>query len=957
MKAYGTLTIVDLLDNATYIYYADDAGGKNPSASSEGKKYIGIYSGPSFEGFPTKFPMDNWNGEWWSGWNKYVGEDGEDGKDGEDGADGVRGTGIIKVSTAPSSYTTGVGGVTPAYRIKLATVKEEGKVTEVLVGDIIERSYHHYPVIYVDSSYVYCGSRTSIRGATGPTGADANTYYIETNQEEILRFITENGVVYSPEDFTFKIFNNPKQDGATQIAINETNKNDYRLEIINEDDTTTLISKNTNYLGLGNYPKIGTDATENPEALGRTEDTDTIYFNIKKYLSNQQEPPASLLFRFSYLVNEKIAAIKIFEMRNGISDDMARFNLHASGITAAIQKTKLDFSAEGLKIYNGGLEIYNQQNNQVFYADGNGDLILTGTIYATNGEFTGKVNATDGQFNGSIYAGSGTIGGLNIGKEGNLGIIYSGDNIQNSPLRIYSNGAIYAQDMFLGNNTKIENHIQLGQAFICNPENNEGLFFKAGNSTLTQNGLLTIGKIKAYGGDTETLSYISAGTPDSSAYWEINGDGRARFKEIIVDKATIQSSVLETGTVQAVGSLMLFKDSWKIESVNGSVMTLASNTNDINLEIDDYITSNGRDFVKISSINGKNIEIENGVFSAGEIITKIGEESDYILSILGEKTDLYKDYACGNSLTIAQWNGTSGFEKKLILGDLNTLPENYGTTGIGLYADNVFLNGTLTTKIGNNVYAGVNTTNGATAKKFGEQDESKIVFWAGSEGTGVEDIRDAPFQVTENGSIYASQGVFEGSLISKSTIKGASIHTAKIYGEDEIGGEAPLKIYSANQGIEFIKEKDGIEYQLKIGQNGFYNYLNPSQPFISFSKIENEKSIEGVFYEGNEAKFSTLINDSNNKTSTIFINPLFIGTNTAINAASPNQKIQMDNGFDFAFFSNNNFSSTFQIQSDVIKSSRKSVFQQEVVFGNEELENIGVLEYKPATNGYDLYVR
>lgn len=862
--AYDEITLLDIADTATYIYYSENIDGTGASlAPSSTTKYIGIYSGPSFpDGQPQVPPSE-------TVWSRYVGEKGEKGEKGE----------------------------------------------------------------------------------------DANTYYIETNQEEILRFITENGIVYSPEDFTFKIFNNPKQDNTTQIEINEANKNNYRLEIINEDGTIILLNNNTNYLGLGNYPKIGIDATENPEDLGRTEDTNTIYFNIKKYLANQQEPPTSLLFRFSYLVDEKIAAIKIFEMRNGISDDMAQFNLHASGITAAIQNTKLDFSTEGLKIYNGGLEIFNQQEEQVFYADGNGDLHLKGIIEATGGEFTGKVIATEGQFNGSIYASSGTIGGLNIGTEGNLGIIYSGDNIQDSPLRIYSNGIIYAQDMFLGNNTKIENYIQLGQAFIYNPENNEGLFFKAGNSTLTQNGLLTIGKIKAYGGDTETLSYITAGVPDSSAYWEINGDGRAKFKEIIVDKATIQTSVLETGTVQAVGSLMLFKDSWKIESVNGTVMTLASNTNDVNLEKDDYITSNGREFFKIISKNGKNIEIEDGVFSVGEIISKIGKKSDYILSILGEKTDLYNTYACSNSLTIAQWDGISGFEKKLILGDLNTLPEDYGTTGIGLYADNVFLNGTLTTKIGNNVYAGVNTVNGATAEKFEDQDQSKIVFWAGSEGTSVKDIREAPFQVTEKGSIYANKGIFEGSLITKSTIKGASIHTAKIYGEDTEGGEAPLKIYSANQGIEFIKEKDGVEYQLKIGQEGFYNYLYPDRAFISFSKTENEKLIKGVFYEGNEAKFSTLINDSNNKPSTIFINPLFIGTNTAINAANPIQKIQMDNGFDFAFVSDNNFLSTFQIQSDVIKSSKKSVFQQEVIFGNEELNDIGVLEYRPTANGYDLYVR
>jgi hypothetical protein len=98
--AYSEITILDLLDTATYIYYAKDENGtgatKAPSAES---KYMGIYSGPPFTGDPIKFPMDDWEDEWWTGWQKYVGED---------GAPGVSGKGIksFKISYAAGNDST-----------------------------------------------------------------------------------------------------------------------------------------------------------------------------------------------------------------------------------------------------------------------------------------------------------------------------------------------------------------------------------------------------------------------------------------------------------------------------------------------------------------------------------------------------------------------------------------------------------------------------------------------------------------------------------------------------------------------------------------------------------------------------------------------------------------------------------------------------------------------------------
>lgn len=99
-----------------------------------------------------------------------TGAKGDTGAQGEKGDTGTRGTGIYKVTTAPSSYTTATGGFTPTYRIALSTAKSQSGASEILVGDNLRYSYYLYPVGYVDSSYVYLGARNSIRGAQGAKG-------------------------------------------------------------------------------------------------------------------------------------------------------------------------------------------------------------------------------------------------------------------------------------------------------------------------------------------------------------------------------------------------------------------------------------------------------------------------------------------------------------------------------------------------------------------------------------------------------------------------------------------------------------------------------------------------------------------------------------------------------------------------------------------------------------------
>ena len=84
--------------------------------------------------------------------------------------DVTRGTGFYSITTAPTAYTTEIGGFTPTYRVALSTVKSESGLEEVMIGDVIQRGYNTYPVGYVDDSYVYLGAANSIRGATGAAG-------------------------------------------------------------------------------------------------------------------------------------------------------------------------------------------------------------------------------------------------------------------------------------------------------------------------------------------------------------------------------------------------------------------------------------------------------------------------------------------------------------------------------------------------------------------------------------------------------------------------------------------------------------------------------------------------------------------------------------------------------------------------------------------------------------------
>jgi len=161
-----------------------------------------------------------------------------------------------------------------------------------------------------------------------------------------------------------------------------------------------------------------------------------------------------------------------------------------------------------------------------------------------------------------------------------------------------------------------------------------------------------------------------------------------------------------------------------------------------------------------------------------------------------------------------------------LLGDLSNAPQG---NGYGLYADNVFLKGSLTTAgsglAHSHNYAGINTLqeipfvyNDWASGVFETTDYSndKIIFWGGAASGREEDIKASPFIVTDNGNIFARSGEFKGSVISDSLITNTIIKAPVIYGNNNLVEEPSLKIYDTNSsagGIGFYKKVGNIDEQ------------------------------------------------------------------------------------------------------------------------------------------------
>ena len=625
-----------------------------------------------------------------------------------------------------------------------------------------------------------------------------------------------------------------------------------------------------------------------------------------------------------------------------------------------------------------------------------GSGTFTGNVYATNGIFKGTVYATDGEFTGIIKANSGTIGGFMINENSIVSAGYketedsnyiSGkvyyelideeyiittdtmfeegktyyEYISNGSIELINNpitnsGIIKVNNIELGEGAVISNYIKLGNSYIYNPDLNLGRFIEVTDGSensyisIKNDGIAKFGSITIDGVNSKIYGMNFTITPERSIFSNVDITG------------TIHSGVFETGQVQSVGGAMFFRETAQIEIINDTTFKTITG---INLKIGSYVLLTNDDGLNIygyiTNIDENNqqyvIDVKTNSISDATTIIHLADIEDDIFTnnlLIGvnSQNNINKNLQ-PNAITFAELSSIdpNTYEPqystpKVLLGNLSLLQDR-GINGFGLYGENVYLTGSLTTQVNNDSYAGVNTLSSANAIKFNNlstPDNSKIVFWAGSAGTSAESIQNSKFQVTEAGSLYAHKGLFEGSIITNSIIQASDLYAIRLFGGTETE-TAALNIYDTVKGIVFKTREIGEQVEtetLRLNSSGFSIDGGAS----NFIKIEGNK----IFFNGEQLNATSIMTGSTDsnflKLSESLIQAYKQGEiNTLLGYLTWN----ISNGANFYSIcvdENNNITQNIH---QILLSTNLVQVKNNINFGNK-------LKYESNNYGYDLYV-
>lgn len=650
-------------------------------------------------------------------------------------------------------------------------------------------------------------------------------------------------------------------------------------------------------------------------------------------------------------------------------------------ITAAKLGTENTYiDGNGLTFINSGLYAYVEEEGQPrkeVLSFENGNLHISGDISGSTGTFSGELSGATGTFSGELSAKSGTIGGFII-NSGNL--TSSAKDGENPNITLDGeNGKIIAENIELGVGATIKKYIKLGEnTWLRNVTNDNKNFLEVKDGpvenknsevkiSISDDCLMKLGNL-VFDGKASTIN---------GENWSITPD-TATFERVIAKGGIIENVVFKNSTVQAAGGQMIFKPSARgVFSNTNKIFTLDKNSNNV-FNSEDYVLLSGENsastIAKITAIvkNGNEpiaiiLELESDVTISGEAtLTKLagtekqGKEIFLTDSLLiginpderqkggqevvavqkDEHTNLYKEGLTFIYPTLE--NEKLSYSKPtLFLGNLDNLGlTNEHISGYGLYGENVFLQGSLTTKVpaeGNkNTYAGINTTSNVISTQAGVS--GRIVFWAGASKNDDNEIQKAPFFVTDEGNLFARSGRFEGAIISKSEIQGADIYAARIHGWNDNESSA-LSIYDTNKGILFktILENNSEVTTLALGTRQF-SYSDKN--FIELSETSSLATFIGDYKT--EAKNGQLIKVSGLKIESQIEIDNSIETNSSIDFSDGKISLK-EKG-----------TPLLQLTSNEISSSAKLFsMDKDVLFGKEDAH---FLKYQSMNNGYNLYV-
>ena len=726
---------------------------------------------------------------------------------------------------------------------------------------------------------------------------NGNFSITNSNKDSVLRFDKESGnlsitgevhatsgtftgeIHATSGTFTGKINSNSGTIGGFNIESNTIYSDDLILKSANGSEESSIYVKNIT-LGIGalieKYLKIGNLSLLNPQSN-------------KDYINYD---------------NSVLKLIQPHEKITNDSSPIAGKNYYTLLEDQYVLFTGDSFES-GTVYYEDGLyfqitnEGYINGNNWSIKKESGNDYVVArfGKLIAEDGEFNGIIRARDGVFTGEVLSSIITASTINTAnfvteKTRSMGgsfvfkptfpiqdIQDKGNNNIEFTLSENSNGYFSVEDII---NLTPEIFEQGG---ISLSTGHEGEPFDSDARIRTKD-FIKVNSKEIFNGD-----YPSAETSISWVCFLFFNQNKTYVSRLVYSNQAINITIPDG--VSYV----------KIVIANDEEGGTISPSNLINFVLkrisDKIVAISGFDtrFGKIIEVNENKIQVElkntdynilkaENALENYKTLTLFG--SSYYDTLIGINSD---DISAGDILppralsmetftSLKDVNGTGDidYSLNLLLGDLDILKQKINNEfnyldGYGLYADNVFLHGSLMTKDNAGSYAGIHTSKdlGFSYESWGgtrinNYNNEKIIFWGGANSLADNDIQKSPFIVTDKGSIFASRGEFKGTVIADSIITDAIIKTPVIYGS---GNNPSLRIYDTDNnkvGIGFYKLVGNIDLETKGEENddiltlninnlGFTHYANSTGTnFIQFNENNNN-----IYFNGTSLTTGTTI--------------------------------------------------------------------------------------------------
>lgn len=255
----------------------------------------------------------------------------------------------------------------------------------------------------------------------------------------------------------------------------------------------------------------------------------------------------------------------------------------------------LEFNSEGAPT-KYGINIRDNSGNTVFTTGDDGNLTITGTIYATAGEL-GDLDVVD-----TITVGA-------------SGAIQSSNFSSNDGWKIDNNGATFNNAYVRGTITADTGDF-LGSVYVGDRTTDRHISINGGYNTATES--------------FDALPTIKSGNySEGASYgWMIDGNGDATFNNVTV-RGAIKTAVFEYEEIQAVGGAFLFRPS-------STIRTAKIEGNDLIVTVEKPLIFRQGNWCKVSNYNTNIADIDNlssfgltYIYKIKQIRTIITTSGDY----------------------------------------------------------------------------------------------------------------------------------------------------------------------------------------------------------------------------------------------------------------------------------------------------------------------------------------